>query len=348
MEESTNDLFSLMFSNRTKKINTTISNLTIVQNKYFRITFAILFSFMTLMTFCGGLFVCHVVRKHKLWKSTVWMLLIFLTISDTLNGVITIPTYIAAYIDESILHDRWMCNFSTFVSIFFAHTTIYAIAAISVGRMKVVLDPYSSLDAPQLRTLTGYVLFAVLLSASLSVPPILGFGEYNCDRGKSWCTFRGEFPDVKQQNKYMIFLICLFGYLVPLLVIIWSSVKTYLAFRTTSTVRLAMRGRSVDEICVENWRMARVMMIVIIAFLIFWTPIVIYLFTISLDFRPGGWFWPIWGHIAHLVMFLQGIINPFVFTCKHRCFNKEIRCFYGVCSKMKNKVGIQEFPTKTP
>ena len=73
------------------------------------------------------------------------MLFLF-PVSDTSNAALTVPWYIAAYMDESILHVAWICDLSTVVSIFFACTTIYAIAAISVCRYKVVSDPYSSLN----------------------------------------------------------------------------------------------------------------------------------------------------------------------------------------------------------
>ena len=72
------------------------------------------------------------------------------------------------------------------------------------------------------------------------------------------------------------------------------------------------------------------MMIIIVAFLVFWTPIVIYLLMIlivgCIDVKPvDGKFWQLWGHIAHLVMFLQGIINPLIYTCKHKRFKQELR-----------------------
>ena len=316
-----------------EKNNTTSSStLTIVQEKYFRLPLAISFSVISLTTFCGGVFVYRVVRKYRLLKSTVWLLLMLLTLSDSLNAIITIPTYIAAYIDERVLQVRWFCNFSTFVSIFFALTTIFTIAAISVCRSKVIADPYVSLDGVQYKSLAGFVLFTCLLSASLAGPPILGFGEYNYEQGKSWCTFKAHTLEAQKQNKCLIILICVLGYSLPTVIIIFSGVRTFLVFRNTSPTRIRVRGSSENQVFVENWKMARLMMIIIVTFLIFWTPIVIYLTMILIGNEPREGFWPLWGHIAHLVMFLHGIVSPFVYTCKHKSFNQEIKNMAGLCN----------------
>ena len=326
---------------RDVKINTTRLRETIMQNNDFKLAFAVLFSFVSLITFSGGLFVCHVVCKHRLMKNTVWVLLLLLTVSDTLNAIITIPTYIVAYIDDNMLQTPWMCNFSTFVSIFFALTTIYAIAAISVCRMKVMSDPYCSLDGIQHKSVAIYVSFAVLVSGSLSIPPILGFGEYGYQRGKSWCTFRSNNEEVHNQNMFMISSICLFGYIIPAFIIVFSCTKTFLIFRNTSAIRCRLRGSSATDIYLENWRMAKLMMVIIVAFLIFWTPIVVYLTSILFSVEHGGQFWPLWGHIAHLVMFLQGFINPFVYTCKHKSFSEEMEILFHMCYHQKEQPFIE-------
>ena len=305
----------------------------IVENQHFRFVLAVLLLLVALVTLIGGIFFCHVVRKHQLLHSTGWFLLIFLTVSDSLNAAITIPTYIAAYIDETILHISWFCNFNTAVSIFFAHTTIYMIAAISLCRVKVIKDPYCTLGRLKLEALVGYVLFAILMSAALSMPPVLGFGNYAHEKGDSWCTFKGHTTKAQHQNQIMIYLICIFGYTLPVLVVIISSVVTFCAFHQTTKTTSIARRRTSEDTYTENWKMARLMLIVIVAFLLSWTPIVIYLFSICIGVNPEGWFWPVWGHIGHLIMFMQGIINPLVYCCKHNSFSEEVKNFLHICHR---------------
>lgn len=128
----------------------------------------------------------------------------------------------------------------------------------------------------------------------------------------------------RQQNRYMIVLICVLGYTLPLVITIGASFRTYLTFRNTDLVRSDVRGAAEEQISMENWRMAKVMMIVIACFVVFWSPIVIYLLTILIEVEHDGEFWPLVGHIGHLVMFGQGIVNPLVYSCKHKAFRQEI------------------------
>ena len=294
----------LVLSNQMQQHNTTISStLTIVQGNYFRLPLAISFFLISVASFWGGLFACQVVPKYRLVKNTVWILLMYLSLSDTLNMVITVPTYIAAHIDERILQIRWFCNFSAFVSVSFALSTIYIIAAISVGRSNVIAGSYTSFNRIQYKPLAIYALFTILMSASLSLPPVLGFGEYDYEQGKSWCIFRGHPSKSQRQNRRLIFLICLLGYTLPAAVIIFSSVKTYAAFRNANTLPLRIQRNSDYDAYLENWRVARFILIIIVAFLIFWTPIGIYLLKVLVAHEPNRLFWPLWGRIAHLVMF---------------------------------------------
>jgi len=311
---------------------TALSVLFIAGETYFRYGLAILFSLISVTTFCGGLFVFQVARTKRLMKNTVWILLIIATVSDTLNAITAIPTYIAAYINEGILHIRWVCSFNAISTIFCGLTTIYMIAAISVCRSKVISDPYVSLDGVQYKPLAGYVLFIIVISASLALPPVFGFGEYNHEHGKSWCTFKGTTMAAQQQNKCLIILLCFLGYILPTLIIVFYGIKTLLAFLNTSKQRISVRSISMNEVYLENWRMARLMLIVIVAFLIFWTPIAVYLLMILIGREPHGWFWPMWGHIAHLAMFSQGFINPFVYMCKHKLFNQSINSVFEICT----------------
>ena len=140
----------------------------------------------------------------------------------------------------------------------------------------------------------------------------------------------------QQQNRYMIVLICLFGYTLPLCIIVVASVKTFLSFRhEAEDVRSSVRGAYERRISLENWKMAKVMMVVIGCFVVFWSPIVFYLLMILFEVEhDGGGLWGMVGHVGHVVMFTEGIVNPLVYSCKHKAFRQEF-CYLFNISKQK-------------
>ena len=169
----------------------------------FRIILSVLLSVITFTSVCGGIFVIHIARKHKLLKKTIWMLLVLLTVSDTATSIFTIPTFIAACFDPNILRIRWICNLNAGSMRFFACNSIYPLTAISIYKCIIIYKPIKSLDTHSWRAHVVYLVSTMLLSTFLSVCPILGYGEYNHITGILWGCYRAVSLEKKEENQHI-------------------------------------------------------------------------------------------------------------------------------------------------
>ena len=314
MEDYSVQLASIYLKN-TSNANNGISNDEFTEKVYFRAIFAGCLLIVLLISVTGGFFVCYVIKIRKLLKKSIWIYLFILAMSDGTTSLFVIPTILAACIDEKVLEIRWVCNLNLISIIFFGSFSIFTLAAISLRKYISISKPFKSLSNSGHRQLVIYLCISFAVCFALSVPPLLGFSRFTHIEGRKWCSLRSG---SKLNDSIMLSFIGLCSYFIPLCIILITNIRTFLILKKYNATKTSILRITADEINAENRVILKTLSLVVIVFIILWTPLLVYIIIgiTGMDFHP------LFVYIAYMLMLLQGSINPIIYYFKHSSFKK--------------------------
>ena len=211
--------------------------------------------------------------SYNLWLAS-------LATADLLLSIIAVPNYVlstSAYNHPDGKQGERLCKGLTGYSITFwlAETSIYHLVGISLERFKVVANPISArAEVSTLKTKIKITL-AWILAFLVIVPrfPGIEYSRYHPAVG-NYCTF--HWPNlVFSQVLYVI--VFLLNYIMPLIVLVYTStrIRQHLTHQDRA-LNENMIGSNQKE-CIKkldsrNRRSLRILLLVVVAFCICWTP----------------------------------------------------------------------------
>ena len=288
------------------------------------IPFAIAMVITVILSIFGMAFVSYVIHKNNLLKMKVWFYLFILTLSDTSLSLFAVPIVIAACVKENILYIRWLCNINGFSIMFFGIWSTLTLAAISLQKYLTISRPLKSFDGKGNCFKVIYFLVAFIISFSFAICPVLGFSRYSYMKDRQWCiVFVSSNPIY---DEYLSFLVAIVGYLIPMFVIIISSVRIYAFVRKQAIKRENMQRRSSAIGHAEERVVLKTLLLIAITFFVLWTPLLVLLFLGMARVNLPSWY----SHIAYSLMFAKGSLNPFIYCNRHRAFKKEFKRIFCI------------------
>lgn len=305
----------------------------LTENVYFRVTFATVLSVVFFTSVPGGIFVCYVIVSRKLVEKVIWLYLFILAVADCGMSLFTIPTFIAACFDESFLSISWICSMNISSMIFFGSWSIFTLAAISIHKFNFVSKPFESLSNRGTRGFKRYIASSIVLSLIFTLPPFFGFSSFNHIKGRKWCSICSS---SKVKDIIFMSVVGLFGYAIPLCIIITCCIRTYNSLERYTAVKATIRRMSAIQICTEKRVILRTLFVIVGVFVITWTPLLFYLII-----GITGMKFPImFIYVSYFFMFLQGSINPLVYYYRHRVFKDVFRNLCGFKETVKKQPSV--------
>ncbi|XP_032685613.1 melanopsin-like isoform X2 [Odontomachus brunneus] len=241
---------------------------------------AIVLFFTGFFGFFLNLLVILTVLKNMnvMWTSNN-IVLVNMAVGDMLVGILGNPFALVSAIfgvwywsDNVCLWYAWFMSTMGFASI--GNLTVMALE-----RFLLVTCPTRTLS---IRYAYILVVLVWIYALSLSLPPFFNWGKYGLEEGNISCSVSWEQHDLENQT-YIGFLF-IFGFIVPMIIIISSYCGIIHILRNTSK-RIHSSRRNKKEA-----KVTKMVLLMIIAFLIAWMPYAVLALAIQYFNVSHGWY----------------------------------------------------------
>lgn len=190
------------------------------------------------------------VSRQERKSSAFYTLVCGLAVTDLLGTCMASPITIANYVDQSVLKDQHVCNFLSFLLLFFSLTGLSIICAMAAERYLAICCPYTYKRwAVDRRFAQKFLLFVYISHVCVCCLPMMGMAKSELQQSNTWC-FIDWRTDEPVAAAYTL------GYgLVSLLVILGTIVLNLLVCGALLLMRQRTVQRPVTRASVrERWR----------------------------------------------------------------------------------------------
>ncbi|KAK2835355.1 hypothetical protein Q5P01_015839 [Channa striata] len=190
------------------------------------------------------------VSRQERKSSAFYTLVCGLAVTDLLGTCLASPLTIAEYLDRQVLRDKHVCEFQTFLLLFFSLAGLSIICAMAAERYLAICCPYTYLRWGVDRRFAQKLLFLIYISHILfCCLPMMGIVRSELQTSKTWC-----FIDQSTQDPVAATYSVVYG-AVSLLLIVGTMVLNL----AVCAALLLMRQRTVQRPVTrgsvrEKWR----------------------------------------------------------------------------------------------
>ncbi|XP_069681232.1 pinopsin-like [Periplaneta americana] len=211
--------------------------------------------------FCNLLVIILMIREKQLW-TPLNVVLFNLVCSDFSVSILGNPLTLTAALARRWIFGRTMCVIYGFFMSLLGIVSITTLTALSFERYVMISRPLSRHNLNR-RGACVLVIGIWAYSICLTAPPLVGWGDYVHEAANISCSVNWE-SHTRNATSYVVFLF-VFGLVVPVCVIGFS----YLNIMKTMKQNSAVRAGRVTK---AESRVALMIAVMIIAFLVAWTP----------------------------------------------------------------------------
>uniref|UniRef100_A0A1I8A5K1 G_PROTEIN_RECEP_F1_2 domain-containing protein n=1 Tax=Steinernema glaseri TaxID=37863 RepID=A0A1I8A5K1_9BILA len=178
---------------------------------------AIVFGMVDLVVVCGNIFVLYVIVSQKSMHTTTNFIVLSLTLSDFLLGLVILPFSIyQEYSSNWLLGDLW-CEVWLALDVWLSTASIYNLLAISFDRYMAVRQPIKYRFISSTRMTRIMIALVWTISGLLAVPPLIYDMLFPQKLNSVMCTPTGG------NHNYIIFS-AVFSFVLPAILMIWLNV----------------------------------------------------------------------------------------------------------------------------
>ncbi|KAE9413311.1 hypothetical protein Angca_003743 [Angiostrongylus cantonensis] len=186
------------------------------------------------MTIVGNTLVAVAIFSYRPLKKVQNYFLVSLAASDLAVAILVMPLHVVKFLADG----RWLlgipiCQFFTTADILLCTSSILNLCAIAIDRYCAIHDPINYAQKRTPRFVCLVILTVWILSAIISVPPLIGWNDWSSQKLRDHCELSSERAFVVFSASGSFFL--------PLLVMVIVYAKIYLEARQRIRTN---RGRS--------------------------------------------------------------------------------------------------------
>ena len=301
---------------------------------------SIVLSLLAIFGFLGNLTVCITFIRSKKLQTSANILIVNLAITDTLQCLNTV-FMITAVNNVTWFHITGLCQVTAFANVTFIGTSILSLSLISLNRYFVIVKNSNENIFTRRNTLI-FTFFVWFIPAVFALSPVLGWCKYQFRPGYLSCLLKFSSSISYTVIFFMTFL------LIPFTVMCFCSWKIILTIKG-NTKRME-EAASTCRKYKEERRVTIMLFVVILSFLIFYTPIS----TINIIEVFNGGNYDIASSIQVsiiIITMLNHVNNPIIYGLLNRNYRK---AFLGLFWWKKTSENTQvdscsleiQFPTK--
>ncbi|XP_017538245.1 opioid receptor, delta 1a [Pygocentrus nattereri] len=292
------------------------------------ISITALYSVICVVGLLGNILVMYGVVRYTKMKTATNIYIFNLALADAL-ATSTLPFQSAKYLMNTWPFGEPLCKLVIAIDYYNMFTSIFTLTMMSVDRYIAVCHPVRALE---FRTPVKAKIINVcvwILSSAIGVPIMVMAVTKVTDQGKTICTLKFPDPDWYWDTVTKI-CVFIFAFVVPVLVITICYGLMILRLRS---VRLLSGSKEKDR---NMRRITRMVLVVVAAFIICWTPIHIFIIVKTLvevdqrnPFVIASW------HLCIALGYTNSSLNPVLYAFLDENFK---RCFREFCLPFRTKV----------
>uniref|UniRef100_UPI00398E784D melanopsin-A n=1 Tax=Pristiophorus japonicus TaxID=55135 RepID=UPI00398E784D len=280
----------------------------------------------------GNFLVIYAFCRNKSLQSPSNTFIVNLAITDFLMSVTQAPIFFTAS-----LHKRWVfgekgCELYAFCGALFGITSMITLVVIAADRYFVITRPLSSIGVLSKKRAVLILLGVWLYSLAWSLPPFFGWSAYVPEGLMTSCTwdYMTFTPSVRA---YTMLLFC-FVFFIPLGIIIYCYIFIFRAILSSNRDIEKIGGNTNKESqkryqrITNEWKMAKIALIVILLYVISWSPYSIVALTAFAGY--ASFLTPYMNSVPAVIAKASAIHNPIIYAITHPKYRMAIAKYIPV------------------
>ncbi|XP_066530763.1 opioid receptor, delta 1a [Hoplias malabaricus] len=285
------------------------------------ISITALYSIICLVGLLGNILVMYGVVRYTKMKTATNIYIFNLALADAL-ATSTLPFQSAKYLMNTWPFGTALCKLVIAIDYYNMFTSIFTLTMMSVDRYIAVCHPVRALEfrTPLKAKIINVCIW--ILSSAIGVPIMVIAVTRVTDQGKTVCTLKFPEPDWYWDTVTKI-CVFIFAFVVPVLVI---TVCYGLMILRLRSVRLLSGSKEKDR---NMRRITRMVLVVVAAFIVCWTPIHIFIMVKTLvDVDQRNPLVVVSWHLCIALGYTNSSLNPVLYAFLDENFK---RCFREFC-----------------
>ncbi|XP_056094912.1 opioid receptor, delta 1b [Rhinichthys klamathensis goyatoka] len=292
-----------------------------------------LYSVICVVGLFGNILVMYGVVRYTKMKTATNIYIFNLALADAL-ATSTLPFQSAKYLMGTWPFGELLCKVVLAIDYYNMFTSIFTLTMMSVDRYIAVCHPVRALDfrTPVKAKIINICIW--ILSSAVGIP-VMYMAVTVTDKGKTVCMLK--FPDSNLQYWDTVTKICvfIFAFVVPVLVI--TICYGLMIFRLKS-VRLLSGSKEKDR---NLRRITRMVLVVVAAFIICWTPIHIFIIVRTVvEINNKNLLVATCWHLCIALGYMNSSLNPVLYAFLDENFK---RCFREFCVPFRSRMKHSSF-----
>ncbi|XP_008117317.1 melanopsin isoform X2 [Anolis carolinensis] len=224
----------------------------------------------------GNLLVIYVFFRIRGLRTPANMFVINLAVSDFLMAITQCPVFFTNSLNKRWIFGAKGCELYAFCGALFGIASMITLTVIALDRYFVITRPLASIGAMSTKKALLILSGVWLYSLAWSLPPFFGWSAYVPEGLLTSCSW-DYITFTPSVRAYTMLLFC-FVFFIPLIAIIYSYVFIFIAIKNSN--RAVQRtnsdnskeGQKLYQKLKNEWKMAKVALIVILLYVISWSP----------------------------------------------------------------------------
>ncbi|XP_004074347.1 delta-type opioid receptor [Oryzias latipes] len=287
-----------------------------------------LYSLICVVGLLGNVLVMYGVVRYTKMKTATNIYIFNLALADAL-ATSTLPFQSAKYLMNTWPFGEFLCKVVIGIDYYNMFTSIFTLTMMSVDRYIAVCHPVKALGfrTPAKAKMINILIW--ILSSAIGVPIMIMAVTKVTDTNKTTCMLSFPDPDWYWDTVIKI-CVFIFAFVVPVMVI---TVCYGLMILRLRSVRLLSGSKEKDR---NMRRITRMVLVVVAAFIVCWTPIHIFIIVrtmVEVDTRNpfvvASW------HLCIALGYTNSSLNPVLYAFLDENFK---RCFRDFCLPCRTRV----------
>ncbi|XP_075867829.1 opioid receptor, delta 1a [Nelusetta ayraudi] len=293
------------------------------------ISITALYSVICVVGLLGNVLVMYGVVRYTKMKTATNIYIFNLALADAL-ATSTLPFQSAKYLMNTWPFGELLCKLVIAIDYYNMFTSIFTLTMMSVDRYIAVCHPVRALA---FRTPVNAKMINVLIwvaSSAIGVPIMVMAVTKVADNGRTMCMLKFPEPDWYWDTVTKI-CVFIFAFVVPVMVI---TICYGLMILRLKSVRLLSGSKEKDR---NMRRITRMVLVVVAAFIVCWTPIHIFIIVKTMveintrnPFVIASW------HLCIALGYTNSSLNPVLYAFLDENFK---RCFRDFCLPCRSSDG---------
>ncbi|KAG7333868.1 hypothetical protein KOW79_002275 [Hemibagrus wyckioides] len=267
----------------------------------------------------GNFLVIFAFTRTRTLRTPANMFIINLAITDFFMCATQSPIFFITSI-----HKRWVfgekgCELYAFCGALFGICSMITLMVIAVDRYFVITRPLSSIGMLSKKKALFVLICAWVYSLGWSLPPFFGWSAYIPEGLMTSCTW--DYVTFIPSVRAYTMMLFIFVFFIPLIVIIYCYVFIFHAIRNSNQdVRKMDRCNTRDTVkrfnkMKKEWKMAKVALIVILLYVISWSPYSVVALTAFAGY--ADMLTPYMNSVPAVIAKASAIHNPIIYAITH-------------------------------